>query len=327
MYACVTFARQDLRMDVRSMKLRKRGSTVSFALRRDGRDLVLVSEVILLKGVAGSAKSRLAVNVIKGFLTGDDNGLGFEYAVTEDPVLYISTEMSSDTLDVRWEDFREYFQLDGDSVIIADIRRDLTTSSRIFEDVIALIRSQKWGAVVIDQFGDLVSSVNGEIEGNIRLRQIVELADELRTPLILVLHQNEGSDAQSKARGHLGSILEQKAALSISILNSRGLLKIASTKIRSGSHFEQWAEPHYEAQILRGVDRNLDVSEFDLSEIGDGCTLGVLKEILARQKKVKVESIRKEPGELVKAGLLIEEKRGKEKFYSRPTTLQLYGSS
>lgn len=302
----------------------------TYALRRNGHDLVMSSEVVLIKGVAGSAKSRLAMNLIKGFVTGDDNDLGFEYDVVDGDVLYISTEMSKDTLRIRWVNFREFFkeELRGRAKIhVVDIRHDLVINpDEIFVKTMDLIRSKKWGLIVIDQFGDLVESVNKEEDANRRLRYLVDLVDLMKTPLIAIMHQNEGSGSESKARGHLGSGFEQKVALSISISQNRNGLSIRSTKIRSGAPFEQLAEPHYEAQILRGVERPQESNEFDLSEIGEGCNLSQLREILAKQKKVKVDSIRKEPGKLVKAGLLIEEKRGRDKFYSLPSTIPLYGS-
>ena len=283
----------------------------------------------MIKGVAGAAKSRLAMNFIKGFLTGDDNGLGFEYSIVEDDILYVSTEMARDTLDVRWYNFEKFFEeelLGRKETQLADIRSDLVADPvHVFQKTMDFIRSRRWGLIVIDQFGDLTESVNDDKEANRRLRYLVDIVDQMKTPLIAIMHQNEGSGSESKARGHLGSTFEQKVALSISVSNVKNGIVIRSTKVRSGAPFEQFAEPHYDAQILRGVSRTTENDEFDLSEVGEaGCNLITLRQILAKQKKVKIESIRKEPGELVKAGLLIEEKRGKEKFYTLPAS-PLYG--
>lgn len=63
--------------------------------------------------------------------------------------------------------------------------------------------------VLIDGVGDLVPSVNDEIQCNQRTAELLDLGGFFRSSVITVIHLNPGSDF--KTRGHLGSQLERKS--------------------------------------------------------------------------------------------------------------------
>lgn len=65
-------------------------------------------------------------------------------------------------------------------------------------------------SILIDGVGDLVASVNDEIECNDRIAQLMDMAIRYHCPIITSIHQNPGADKTGKTRGHLGSQLERK---------------------------------------------------------------------------------------------------------------------
>jgi hypothetical protein len=73
-------------------------------------------------------------------------------------------------------------------------------------------RREKGGIdlVVLDGVADLCKSPNDEGEGNELVSYLHALADEFRTMIVCVIHENPGTD-EGKTRGHLGSELNRKA--------------------------------------------------------------------------------------------------------------------
>jgi len=66
-------------------------------------------------------------------------------------------------------------------------------------------------AIILDGVADLCADVNDAEESNSLVSELHSLAIQASTPVICVMHRNEGDKADSAARGHLGKQLARKA--------------------------------------------------------------------------------------------------------------------
>lgn len=90
-------------------------------------------------------------------------------------------------------------------------------------------------AVIVDGVADLIGGVLDEALSIEFVDELTRLAVRYDCPLILVLHENPGSDI-GKTRGHLGSQLERKAESNLRIQkDSAGVSVIWSEKLRKAN--------------------------------------------------------------------------------------------
>lgn len=96
---------------------------------------------------------------------------------------------------------------------------------------------------LIDGIADLVKSPNQETESNEAVRWVMKNAGELKTCMILIIHENPGDS--KKARGHLGSELERKAGGAIAVVKDKTkkppLHLIQARFLRKSADFEDIA--------------------------------------------------------------------------------------
>ena len=98
---------------------------------------------------------------------------------------------------------------------------------------------------IIDGLADLIDDVNGATESGKIVDSFMIQASVLNTTIILVVHENPGSD---KMRGHLGSEAERKGGGVITVVKDKdsGSHTIKSKILRNGPDFEpvyfSWSE-------------------------------------------------------------------------------------
>ena len=201
-------------------------------LTQDKTELLTNSAMMLIKGEVGSGKSRLVMNFMVGFSGVSDN-LGFTYVkCPEDKhVIYISTEMSNHHLKRRldkvleqcpdeYKDRLKFFNIMDED----DKFKALTTICNTYLPHV----------IIIDQVADFVTNINDIEQSNILLRKLCNGWEKFDCGIIAIMHQNEDSGRNSKARGHLGSVTEQKVVSSIAISNNSKGFNIQTTKVREG---------------------------------------------------------------------------------------------
>lgn len=201
-------------------------------IKKDNSEILANSSICLVKGQTGSGKSRLIMNFMVG-LSGNDDSLGFEYTPCppDKCVVYISTEMSKYHLQKRILKVLEQCPPEYETQLRFF---DLSTSGEKLKDLKEICALTKPYVLIIDQLGDFVVDINDNKES-------VEFVKDLNTGIekhdmavIGILHQNEDSSNYSKARGHIGSLLEQKVVSSIAISDTKYNFKIQTTKLREG---------------------------------------------------------------------------------------------
>lgn len=115
-------------------------------------------------------------------------------------------------------------------------------------------------AVILDGTADLVNDVNDPEECNAFVAELHGLAIEYHCPIINVVHENPGQQANGKMRGHLGSQLERKAESNITLKKTEDVTVVFSEKMRRAPILEKEG-PRFRWSDKEGMHTSLSVSE------------------------------------------------------------------
>lgn len=230
-------------------------------IKHEKTELLTNSSLMLIKGEVGSGKSRLAMNMMLGLLTGkEDLELEYEVCPSDKYVVYISTEMSKYHLQRRLlkvlskvpeNKHDQLIFLDSVNVSIEDKLKDLQE----------IVQTYPPHVIIIDQLADFVANIN-EIEQSSKLiNSLMNGLEKSDCAIIGIVHQNEDSGLDSKARGHLGSMLEQKVVSSLAISDTRKGFTIKSTKVREGKQLNIKAIFNEQTEMLiKKEDKAFDLT-------------------------------------------------------------------
>jgi hypothetical protein len=93
-------------------------------------------------------------------------------------------------------------------------------------------QGQKIHCVILDGVADLCGDVNDSEESNGLVAELHGLAIYASTPIICVMHRNEGDKADSAARGHLGKQLARKAETNLRLEQKEGVSYVFADRNR-----------------------------------------------------------------------------------------------
>lgn len=88
-------------------------------------------------------------------------------------------------------------------------------------------------AVFLDNVADLAKNFNDNIEADVLLKKLMNIAGENECSIICVIHENPTGDT-SKMKGHIGTLLKQKLASSFTIKKDGAIFKVTQTDSRHG---------------------------------------------------------------------------------------------
>lgn len=281
-------------------------------IKKDNSEILANSSICLVKGQTGSGKSRLIMNFMVG-LSGNDDSLGFEYTPCppDKCVVYISTEMSKYHLQKRILKVLEQCPPEYETQLRFF---DLSTSGEKLKDLKDICALTKPYVLIIDQLGDFVVDINDNKES-------VEFVKDLNTGIekhdmavIGILHQNEDSSNYSKARGHIGSLLEQKVVSSIAISDTKYNFKIQTTKLREG-------KPISITAVFNESTEMLELQEATQTNIISQLTFPATASELDKQimfiKKQSENTAKKVRLKLEQEKLIIGTKSGRDTIYNK----------
>lgn len=101
----------------------------------------------------------------------------------------------------------------------------------ILEDIETLIKGYHPYVVIIDGIVDLVSSFNDEVQSHNLISELIRIAEEYKCAICCVLHENKTSDNHNM-RGHLGTILQQKATTVFQCVMKDGVITVSCADAR-----------------------------------------------------------------------------------------------
>jgi len=149
--------------------------------------------------------------------------------------------------------------------------------------------------VVVDGVADLITSVNDEIGAVELVDELVRLAVDFGCPIVLVIHENSGSQTD-KMRGHLGSQIERKAESNLRLIKgSDGVTEVFALRCRSahipqgqGVFFEWSDDAKMHVRVEREpVDKKGARMAADI-EVRDAVFVGVLGALTYSELKERI---------------------------------------
>ncbi len=287
-------------------------------IKKEKAELLTNSSLMLIKGEVGSGKSRLAMNLMKCLLIGKED-LNLDYIICPDDkfVIYISTEMNRYHLQRRLlKVLEEVPQKDHDKLVFLDVCA-LSTEDK-FKALQEAVKEYPPHVIVIDQLADFVSNINDIEQADSIIKKLMNGIEKTDCAIVGILHQNEDSGINTKARGHLGSIFEQKVVCSIGISDTSKGFKIKTTKLREGSPLEITAKYNEATEML--IESNSSLQSDVLHLTYPMTREDLIKEIIKIEKcseRTAISRIEK----LVEENYLLKNKQGKAVTYNLLKTI------
>ena len=206
-----------------------------YALSVDGIGIFALSDLHGLKGKQKSGKSAVLKVCAAALLRGQQFRVKSEQ---EEPVmLFIDTEQQTADVKLVIDEVKQMTQLD-DAYI--DQHLHLYTLRRrsydtLLEDLRLLIENLHPHVVFLDGVVDFVMSFNDEVLSRKLIRDLLMLCEEFGCAIVCVLHENKATDDENM-RGHLGTVLSQKAGSVLQCKKMKGgIINVSCPDARHGT--------------------------------------------------------------------------------------------
>jgi RecA-family ATPase len=263
---------------------------------------------MIVKGEVGSGKSRLAMNFMVGF-SGAKEELDFQYSKcpNDKHVIYISTEMSRYHLQKRLIDILKLCPPEYEDRLVILDAMSLTDKLSDLDEICATYPPH---IIIIDQLGDLVNDINNVLEANTSIKKLCNGLDKYDCGIIGIIHQNEDSGINAKARGHLGSMFEQKVVSSIAISEHTKGYKIKTTKVREGKPLLIDAVFNESTSMLKSIVTLQGNNIIELL-VFPGSRSDIYKQLKEITKKTSFTTLKTITDDLINQGLIKETANGK----------------
>ena len=202
-------------------------------LFRDNDEILHRKDIQMIEGQSGSKKTFLVSAMIAGLIGNDcEKSLYFNTDKSGVKVLFIDTEQSIGNVQRVARRIHRMAGIDErsdfDNLIVLGLR-ECTPVERLAV-VIKSIGKYQPDVVFIDNVKDLVNDFNNIEESTNAVTALMQLASRNNCAICNVIHQNVGS---AKARGHLGSMLYEKASLALTLKVTDEITEVTYSKIRN----------------------------------------------------------------------------------------------
>lgn len=277
-------------------------------IKKDNTELLTSSSLMIIKGEVGSGKSRLAMNFMVGF-SGSSEDLELDYTACPKGkhVIYISTEMSRYHLQKRLLKVLELTPKDYEEKLIFFDAMHLDDKLSDLEEICKLFPPH---VIILDQLGDLVSDVNSITQATDVIKRLSNGLDKYDCGIIGIIHQNEDAGINAKARGHLGSLFEQKVVSSLAISDNSKGYKIKTTKVREGKPINIDAVFNENTSMLKKIESPTD-NDLVAKLILPNNRSNVYEQLKTLTKKSSPTTLKSILNSLIEKGHLKEEIKGK----------------
>lgn len=198
----------------------------------DGVGFFTKGNIHAIKGEAKAGKTTVSKVIISALMKGEMFHLQSE--IKEAKVVFIDSEQSDkDVLriisDVKLMTGLKSKYIDKHLHLFALRKLDCTQLLGEIETNIKYLRPD---LVLIDGIVDFVNSFNDEKESKDLIRKLMRMSSEYNCSIVNILHTNPG-DANGKMRGHLGTMLAQKASTVLDCNNNNGgIITVTSAETR-----------------------------------------------------------------------------------------------
>jgi len=210
-----------------------------YALSVDGIGFFALNDLHGLKGKQKSGKSAVLKVCTSALMCGQQFRVKAE--LQEPKVLFLDTEQQA--ADVKLV-VSEVAHMSGQSPAYIDSHLFLYTLRRLnydtlLEDTRLLIHLHRPAVVLVDGVVDYVASFNDEVMSRKLIHDLLLLCEEYQCAIVCVLHENKATE-DVNMRGHLGTVLAQKAGSVLQCQKQDGLIKVICPDARHGT-MPQWS--------------------------------------------------------------------------------------
>lgn len=194
---------------------------LEYALEVDGTGFFARRDIHAVKAKAKAGKTT----TLKVFIAALLLGVMFRIKslLTKPRIVFFDTEQNRKDTKSILDDVAAMTELDPEVIDAQVVLQSLRRVDR--EDLLLLLRQaledEKPDVVFIDGIVEFVGSFNDESESKQIIKDLLVLSEEYNCSIICVLHTNK-ADEDHNMRGHLGTMLAQKAATVLECKKERG---------------------------------------------------------------------------------------------------------
>jgi hypothetical protein len=190
----------------------------------NGETISTEGNLTTISGASKSGKSAFTSILVAGAISKDGLVEGLESVAVQansngKAVLHFDTEQAKHKHQYNLKTILRRAGMDStpDYFLSYNIRSlDISEYATVTGDICTAADERYRGIhlIVIDGIADYISDVNDSVQSNAIVKFFEELAIKYRTPIIVIVHTNPGTD---KERGHLGSQCQRKSESVITI--------------------------------------------------------------------------------------------------------------
>ena len=202
-------------------------------LELDGVGTIPIGDVVALSGKAKSGKSYCTSIFIASVLGCKD--FGFTPTREHPKILYFDTEQSKANIAriqrrvhrlLGWDAKTDRYEL------VFYAQREITLKDR-YQFIVGKVMELTPTAIVIDGIADLIPNFNDIDQSTDIISKLLALCSEANIALLAILHENK-SEENTSMKGHLGTLLLQKAASVFHVSKSEdGTITVKNTESRN----------------------------------------------------------------------------------------------
>ena len=222
------------------------------ALTVDGVGLFALSDIHGLKGKQKCGKTTALKVCLAAWMQGKQ--FRVVSGLEEPRVLYLDTEQKQSDVKLIVTDVIQMTGLDAAYVdahlqVYALRRRDFNL---LLDDMRLLIDDFRPHVVVIDGIVEFVASFNDESMAKQLIHELLCLSEDHRLAMVCVLHTNK-ADEDHNMRGHLGTMLAQKAGTVLECKKQGGIIIVSCSDARH-QEMPDWSIMFDDSGHIRDAD-------------------------------------------------------------------------
>ena len=192
-----------------------------YALEVDGKGVFALRDIHAVKAKAKAGKTTTLKVFIAALLRGEI--FRIKSLLHEPKIIFFDTEQSRRDTKGILDDVARMTELPPEEIDRQVSLHSLRRTDR--EDLLSLLRiaieDEKPEVIFIDGIVEFVTSFNDESESKQLIKELLALSEEHNCAIICVLHTNK-ADEDHNMRGHLGTMLAQKASTVLECRKERG---------------------------------------------------------------------------------------------------------
>ena len=192
-----------------------------YILELDGKGFFARRDIHAVKAKPKAGKTTTLKVLVAALLLGVMFRL--KSLVEKPRIVYFDTEQNRHDTKLILDDVVRMTGLGSDIINDQVVLQSLRRCNQ--EDLLPLLRTviedEQPDVVFLDGIVEFVASFNDEVESKRTIKELLLLCDKYNCSIVCVLHTNK-ADEDHQMRGHLGSMLAQKAATVLECVKERG---------------------------------------------------------------------------------------------------------